>query len=150
MKETHNPYPVRFYFSVSFDGSHQADFQEVAGISKEMHVEDVNEGGENRFNHKIPPSTSSQNLILKRGFISKNSSLFKWCVDSIDDGLATAIQTKNITVHLLDSDGVVKMTWIFYNAYPVRYSVADLKSQENNIAIETLELAYTYFQVDTI
>lgn len=149
MEEHENQHPAGFYFSVSFEGSHQANFQEVSGISNEMRLEDVNEGGENRFNHKIPPSTSSQNLILKRGFISKNSSLFKWCVDSIDDGLATAIQTKNITVHLLDSDGVVTMRWSFYNAYPITYSMADLTSQENDMAIETLELAYTYFQVDT-
>jgi phage tail-like protein len=39
------------------------------------------------------------------------------------------------------------MQWTFNNAYPVKYAVSDLNSQESNIAIESIELAYTYFEI---
>lgn len=37
--------------------------------------------------------------------------------------------------------------WTFYNAYSVKYSVSDIKSQENELVIESIELAYTYFVI---
>ena len=37
------------------------------------------------------------------------------------------------------------MKWNFYKSYPIKYSISDLKSQESEILIDTIELAYTYF-----
>lgn len=33
------------------------------------------------------------------------------------------------------------------STYPVKYAVSDLKSLENEIVLESVEFAYTYFQV---
>jgi phage tail-like protein len=46
---------------------------------------------------------------------------------------------------LLNNEGKVFKKWTFYNAYPTKYDVSDFKSQEHEILVETLELAYTYF-----
>jgi len=48
---------------------------------------------------------------------------------------------------LFNPDGTVSVMWTFYNAYPVKYSVSDLKSQENELVLESIELAYTYFVI---
>ena len=64
----------------------------------------------------------------------------------MDDGLVTAIQTHDVSVSLLIKM-VVFLGWDFYNAYPVKYAVSDLKAQESEIVIESLELAYTYFEI---
>jgi len=58
-------YPVGFYFELSFRGE-DAAFQEVSGMSKELSVEEVVCGGENRFKYRLPTVSSSQNLVLKR------------------------------------------------------------------------------------
>ena len=38
------------------------------------------------------------------------------------------------------------MGWNVINAMPVGLSLSDLKSEENKIMVETLELAYDYFE----
>lgn len=142
-------YPVGFYFELSFLGS-DAAFQEVSGISKELSMEEVASGGENRFKYRLPTVATSQNLVLKRALVPLGSPLIAWCSSTIDQGLASSIQTFNVIVSLLGADGMICAMWMFYNAYPVKYSVSDLKSQENSIVIESIELAYSYFDVSPI
>lgn len=146
-----NNYPVSFYFSLSFKGE-DAAFQEVSGISKELNVEEVVSGGENRFKYRLPTVSTSHNLILKRALLPQGSQLIDWCASSIDEGLAKKIEPHDVSVKLLDAGGTVCVTWTFYNAYPVKYAVSDLKSQESALVLETIELAYTYFDIarDTI
>ena len=143
-----NTYPVSFYFRFSFKGV-DTNFKEVSGISKELGIEDVRSGGENRFKYRLPTLTSSKNLVLKRGIAPKDSKLIKWCADTLNDGLTNSIQPQDILVNLLNQEGDVVMKWTFYNAYPVKYALADLRSQENEILIETVEFAYTYFELKT-
>ena len=140
-------FPVGFYFSLSIGDENDVDFQEVSGISKELSVEEVASGGENRFKYRLPTISSSKNLVLKRALIPTGSSLLQWCQDCIDGGLMNPIQTKTIMVNLLNKKGDVSVKWTFFNAYPVKYSVSDLKSQESEILMETVELAYSYFQI---
>ena len=139
-------YPVVFYFELSFKGV-DAAFQEVTGISKQMGIEEVSCGGENRFKYRLPTVTTNENLILKRAMVPVGSKLLAWCADCLDNGLATKIETRDITVSLLDANRQVSCKWTFYNAYPIKYSVSDLHSQKNELLIESIEMAYTYFNI---
>jgi phage tail-like protein len=139
-------YPVSFYFRLSFFGA-DAAFQEVSGISKEFSTEDVVCGGENRFKYRLPTVVHSQNLVLKRAVVPITSPLLNWCAATLDLGLVTQVVAIPVIVSLLDSSGLPKAIWTFHNAYPVKYSISDLKSQENGIAIETIELAYSYYDI---
>jgi phage tail-like protein len=141
-----NDYPVSFYFTLSFAGV-DAAFKEVSGISKELSVEEIVCGGENRFKYRLPTISSSQNLVLKRAMVPAGSQLVNWCANCIDQGLSNPIQPKNVILKLLNASGIVCMQWTFNNAYPVKYAVSDLNSQESTIAIESIELAYTYFNI---
>lgn len=139
-------YPVGFYFQLSFKGE-DAAFQEVSGITKELHVEEVTCGGENRFKYRLPTVTSGQNLVLKRALIPDGSELADWCASTMDDGLVATVETHDVSVSLLDADGNVSKMWTFFSAYPIKYTISDLKSQENEIVMESIELAYTYFEI---
>lgn len=141
-------YPVGFYFQLSFKGQ-EAAFQEVSGIAKELGVEEVVCGGENRFKYKLPTVATNQNLVLKRALVPAGSHLVNWCANCIDQSFVNKISPHDVSVTLLAADGSPLKSWTFYNAYPVKYSVSDLKSQEDGLVIETMELAYTYFQVST-
>ena len=142
-------YPVSFYFTLSFPGV-DAAFKEVSGISKELSVEEVVCGGENRFKYRLPTISTGQNLVLKRAIVPLGSLLIYWCSSCIDQGLSSPIQPHNVILSLLDANGIVCMLWTFHNAYPVKYAVSDLNSQESGIVIESIELAYTYFDVSPI
>ncbi len=141
-----NPYPLNFYFQLSFEGE-DAAFKEVSGLSMEMAVEEVACGGENRFKYRLPTISSSQNLVLKRAMVPKGSKLAGWVKATLGQGLSSNIKTQDVDVSLLNAKGQLLTKWKFHNAYPIKYSFTDLKSQESEIMIETIELAYTYFNI---
>ncbi len=138
--------PVAFYFKLSIEGaSGDASFKEVSGISMEMDTEEIAEGG-NSYKHRVPTSVKFSNLVLKRGLVPKDSEVVQWCLDTFGSGLSSGIQPKTITVSLLDEEANPLNTWSFSNAWPVKWSVSDLNSMNNEIVIETLEFAYSYFE----
>jgi phage tail-like protein len=139
-----------FYFSMSIAGDSSdsdAAFQEASGLSAQLDVEDVVSGGENRFKYRLPTTMTYPNLVLKRGVATAPSSLVTWCKQTLDNGLAQPISCKNVLLSLLDKNGHTTMSWNFVKAYPVKWAINDLKSQESNILIETIELAYQYANV---
>lgn len=139
-----------FYFSLSVSGDKSdsdAAFQEVSGLSAQLDVEEVVSGGENRFKYRLPSIVTYPNLVLKRGIALVASPLITWCQQTLSSGLAKPIVSKNIMLHLLDKNGQANMSWSFVKAYPLKWSIGDLKSQESSILIETIELAYQYFEI---
>jgi len=138
--------PVGFHFRVEFilDGVVESDtrFQEVSGLSAELGTEEVVEGGENRFSHRLPTRAKYSNLTLKRGLLSE-SGLIDWCKNAIENFDFTPA-TVNVTL-LNEQHEPVADTLSFIRAWPVKWSVSDFKAQDNALVIETLELAYNYF-----
>jgi phage tail-like protein len=136
--------PPAFYFRVDFDGSagiSDVSFQEVSGISSEIDVESVVEGGENRYVHRLPKGVSHPKLILKRGIANNNSGLMKWC-RSVLEQFKTPIEPKALQVKLLNGSGDPIRSWTITGAYPVKWEVGNLNSTKNEVAIETIELSY--------
>jgi phage tail-like protein len=147
-------YPPRaFYFSVTVLGAGagapapgvDASFQEIAGIEAKMEVDTVVEGGENRFAHRLPRYASHSNLVLKRGVVPSGSALGTWVTQTLGGGLALPIEPKNLKVSLLNDQATPIAAWTFERAYPLRWQLAPLSSEDNKVLIETLELAYNYF-----
>ncbi len=138
--------PVGFHFKVEFrlDGVVDGDsrFQEVSGLTSELGIEEVNEGGENRFSHRLPTRAKYGNLVLKRGLL-KDSRLIKWFRDAVED---FEFEPADVLVTLLNEEHKPLMGWNFVNAWPVKWVVSDFKAQENALVVETIELAYNYFK----
>jgi len=137
--------PVGFHFAVVFGGtipSPEICFQEVSGISAELVVEELREGGRNDFAHRLPNGAKYGNLVLKRGFFS-SSLIAEWCRDAIENFI---FEPKDILVTLLNEYHLPLAGWTFQRAWPVKWSVSDFKAQENALVIESLELAYQSFR----
>ena len=140
--------PVSFCFTVSIAGAstgNDTSFQEVSGLSSEFTTFELKEGGENRFSYQLPERVKYGNLILKRGIMLMNSPLAVWFESTLSAGLNETITPQQITVSLLNADQQPLLTWNFVNAWPVKWSVVDLNAEKNEVAIETMELAYSYF-----
>jgi len=142
--------PVGFYFSLSFpdDNSLMCSFQEASGLSVEMDVEEIAEGGENAFKHKVPTENRYPNLVLKRGLTAADSPLLNWCTNTIGSDFSNPISPKTIQVSLMNAEGTSLKTWNFVNAWPVKWSISDFKSQESEVVVEALEFAYSYFTTE--
>ena len=143
MVTEHYP-PPGFHFKVTFelDGVEENDFrfQEVSGLSAEVAVETLQEGGENRFSHRLPGRTKFPNLMLKRGFVA-SSRLIDWFRNAVE---SLEIKPVDMAVTLLDEAHEELTTWSFVRAWPLKWSFSNLNAQNNSLMIETVELSYQY------
>ena len=140
--------PSAFHFKVTFGGitsAADASFQEVSGIGAKIDTEEVAEGGENTFVHMLPRKVTHTNLVLKRGIAGIDSELVKWCQDTVLGGFQR-IEPKLVHVHLLDAKQAPLHGWAFANAYPVNWVLGAFDAVKNQVAVETIELAYAYWQ----
>ncbi len=140
--------PVGFHFKVEFVGignDNDIRFQSVSGLTIEYDTESFKEGGENRFEHKLPVRTKYADLSLKRGMLT-DSKVIEWCLKAFE---AREFKSVTVNVSLLNEQHTAIKRWEVVDAWPKKWAVSDLNAQENSIVVETLDLAYKYFKVKT-
>ena len=138
--------PAGFHFVVEFTGVNgikreDVGFQEVSGIEAEIGVQELKEGGENRFAHRLPQAAQYKNLVLKRGMLT-DSGLIQWFRDAVESFRFSPVTVK---VSLLNEQSEPLCSWNFIKAYPVKWVVSPFDSSKNELVVETIELAYTYY-----
>lgn len=140
-------YPVAFHFVVMFQGLDppvpDMGFQEVSGLETEFEVDPLREGGENRFVHQLPKGVKNSNLKLKRGIGLRTSGLVHWCKTTLEGSFAEEIKTKTLLVSLLNEYHIPVAAWTVGNAYPIKWQIGGFDAMKNELAVETIELAYT-------
>ena len=145
MTEDYYP-PWGFYYKVEFGISKDKNdvrFQTVSGLSVEYDYENFKEGGENRFEHKLPVRTKYSDLVLKRGMLT-NSAVLDWFLAAFRD---RTFKPTDLNVILMNEKGQPLRTWKVANAIPKKWQVSDLNANESSLVIETLELSYRYFNI---
>ena len=144
--------PPAFLFSVAVvsancsysDTNIDASFQEISGIDPKINIEEVVEGGLNRYVHQLPGVTKHSNLVLKRGYVTKASTLAKWAEQCVGASLGSPLQVQTLNVYLLGSKDQPLVTWTFFNAWPVKWEVGTLDaSNSSSVQTQTLELCYS-------
>ena len=128
---------LSFRFLVEIQNVLVGGFSEVSGLQIETEVDTVEEGGVNDFVHLLPKRTKYQNLVLKRG-LTDSDAIWNWYHDVING----KIVRKSGYIILMNSEGVEKWRWNFIDAYPVKWTGPDFRADNNNVAVETLELAH--------
>lgn len=140
------PPPVSFYFSVVFMSVPQffdISFMEVSGLSTELVTEELKEGGENSFSYQLPTRIKHGNLILKRPVGSAIlDPLESWVADALGGEFVASVHPIDISIYLKDALGIPMRFWYVTNAYPVKWESSQFSSNKNELALETLELAY--------
>jgi phage tail-like protein len=146
-------YPLpAFYFTVSLAGQGlddamaggpDASFSEITGLEASISTEDVQEGGQNQFVHKLPKGLTQRNLVMKRGVITQLSLMAEWAAATIGSTFATPIQTQTLVVMLLGPDHDPKFAWNIRRAWPVRWDWGSLNSTRNEVMVETMEFAHS-------
>ncbi len=138
--------PAAFYFSVRFQGAPnigEVAFKEVSGLSAEMETEAVADGGVNDHQLLLPKGTKHGNLILKRAMMPRENNFGLWVHDTREGGFSKPIQPRNVEITLLNEEGEPMYWWTCANAWPVKWSAEPFDSQKNELAVESIELAYT-------
>ena len=137
-------YPlVKFHFQVEWGGT-KIGFTEVSGLDVETEVVEYRDGSSPEYAKiKMPGMQKFSNITLKRGTFHSDNEYFKWW----NTVKLNTIERRDITISLLNEEHEPLMTWNVVHAYPLKWSVSEFNAEKSLIAIETIELAYNYFNI---
>ncbi len=131
-----DPY-MSYRFKVEIEGIISVGASEVTGLQLETETETYEEGGVNNFVHILPKRTKYQHIILKRGITDKDD-IWNWYIDVVSG----IFERKSGAIFLMDVPGKDLWRWGFKEAYPVKWTGPELRTDSNTVAFETIELAH--------
>jgi phage tail-like protein len=128
----------KFYFQVKWD-SEVMSFQEVSGLDAEAQIIEYRSGDNPVFSTvKMPGLKKSGNVTMKKGVFKSDNKFWDW----FSKIKMNTIKRVPVTISLLDESGAPTMVWTLANAWPTKITGTDLKSDGNEAAIESIEIAH--------
>ena len=128
-----------FYFKVEVDGIWEIACKEVSGLDIEAQIIEYRHGNSPAFSTiKMPGIKKSSNVSLKKGVFAKDNKFWDW----FNTIKLNTIERKAVTISLLDEGGAPTMVWKLANAWPTKVTGVSLKSDGNEAAVESLDLAH--------
>jgi len=112
-------------------------FMECSGLEMSLEIKDFQEGGNNGFVHKFASYMKWTPISLKRG-LGIGSTLWDWSYSFVKgtgkrrDGIITLLNEQKYPAAL----------WYFRRGLPLKYSGPALNATQNNVAIESIEIAH--------
>lgn len=129
---------VKFQFAVKI-GDQEAFFQEVTGLSAEPQQVEYRGGNSKVYpTVKMPGIKNFGNITLKKGIFKDDKGFW----DLYKKVVMNTFERLTITISLLDEKNEVAMSWTLANAFPCKITVTDMKSDANEPAIDSMELAH--------
>lgn len=125
-----------FRFLITVDGVAVAAFTECKLPDIEWDLMTLKEGGLNTYVHRLAGPRKETSLTLKNGVGSANV-LLSWYLMTMNQ----KYMRRTVTVTLFNSLMMPMMVWHIENALPIKWSGPDLKTDDNTVAIEELQLA---------
>lgn len=135
-------------FLIEVDGVEIGRFTEVSGLSVEVEVEPLVEGGQNHFAHQLPGRMTWPTITLARG-VTKSDNLFEWLGKTSGDGFAGAgnkLARSSAAITLLSPDGERLRSWEVTEAFPVKWNGPSFAASSTETAAEQLEIAHHGFR----
>ncbi|MCH9639167.1 MAG: phage tail protein [Betaproteobacteria bacterium] len=128
----------KFYFQVKWD-SEVMSFQEVSGLDIQSEEIKYRHGDSPEFSViKMPGMKKVGNITMKKGVFKSDNKFWDW----FKQIKMNTIKRLPVTISLLDEAGSATMVWTLTNAWPTKITGTDLKSEGNEVAIETIEIVH--------
>lgn len=128
----------KFYFQVKWDSTVMS-FQEVSGIDIEAQPVEYRHGDSPDFAViKMPGIKKTGNVTMKKGVFKADNQFWAW----FNQIKMNTIKRVPVVISLLDESGAPTMVWTLSNAWPTKISGTDLKSDGNEVAVESIEIAH--------
>ncbi|MYM67111.1 phage tail protein [Pseudoduganella sp. FT55W] len=128
----------KFYFRVKWD-SNEMSFQEVSGLDIQSEEIKYRHGNSPVFSViKMPGLKKYGNITMKKGVFKGDNKFWDW----LNQIKMNTIKRVPVTISLLDEEGNDTMVWTLTNAWPTKISSTDLKSEGNEVAIESIEIVH--------
>ena len=128
----------KFYFQVKWD-SQVMSFQEVRGLDIQSEEIKYRHGDSPEFSViKMPGMKKVGNITMKKGIFKGDNKFWDW----FKQIKMNTIKRLPVTISLLDEGGKATMVWTLTNAWPTKITGTDLKSEGNEVAIESIEIVH--------
>lgn len=114
-------------------------FQEIYGMGVENQVIEYRHSNSPVFSTiKMPGLCKYGNVTMRRGVFVNDNSFWNW----YNEINMNTVKRRTVVIRLLDETGSTTMQWTLYNAWPAKIISTDLKSDGNEVAVDTIEIAY--------
>ena len=132
-------YPLpKFHFLVQWGGT-RIGFTEVTGLDMQVEAIEYREGSSPQYTKtKMPGLHKFSNITLKRGTFDGDKEFYAW-IKTVN---LNKVERRDLTISLLNENHEPVISWKVINAFPTKVQASDLKSDGNEVAIETLELMH--------
>jgi phage tail-like protein len=121
----------------------KGSFSECTGLDVMMDPIEYRTGSEEHTVRKIPGLKKFPNITLKRGIIG-DLTFWNWILE----GLNGKVHRTEGAIILLDEAKTEVMRWNFKRAWPTKCTGPSLNAKNNEIAMESLELAHEGLSID--
>ena len=134
--ETTSPLPF-FHFEVDFGENQRGiPFQEVSGLDTEAQIIEYRHDNQ-PSPIKMPGLSKITNITFRRGIFVNDNTFRNW----LSGIKMNVVKRRTIVIRLIDNSGHTTMTWSLYNAWPTKITTTDLRSDGNEVAVDTMEVA---------
>ncbi|HKY16497.1 MAG TPA: phage tail protein [Microthrixaceae bacterium] len=133
-------YPIpRFHFEVDWGGA-KLSFTEVTGLVMEREKIEYRHSASKDFNKiAMPGLVKNNNITLKRGTFQGDHDYNDW-LDQVANERVEG--RRDVTIRLLNEKHEPVAAWTAARAFPTKITAPDLKSDANETAIESIEIAH--------
>jgi phage tail-like protein len=140
-------YPLpKFHFRVEWGGS-KIGFTEVTGLNIENEMIEYRDGSSPEYHKlKMPGLQKYGNITLKRGMFNGDNEFFQW----LNTVSLSKIERRDVSIALLNENHEPVYIWRVKNAFPVKVVAPDLKSDANEVAVETIEIAHEGLMIEAV
>jgi|SRR6267143_3201335 phage tail-like protein len=135
--------PYRAYnFKLEIGGITEGHFTQCSGLGIRVAAIKYREGGTQQVIRSVVGPPEYADITLSYGLTSSRQ-LWDWMMASVDG----KVQRKNVSIILLDADGVTEVTrWDLIDAWPHEWRGAPLDTLQREVAIESLTLVFESLQ----
>ncbi|HEY5564194.1 MAG TPA: phage tail protein [Rhodothermia bacterium] len=132
-------YPLpKFHFQVDWAGT-RIGFTEITGLDVETEVIEYRHGSSPEYSsQKMPGRQKYSNITMKRGVFATDNEYFEWW----NTVKLNTIERRDLTISLLNENHEPVMVWKVKSAWPTKIQSTDLKSDGNEVAIESIEVVH--------
>jgi len=114
-------------------------FQEVSGMDAENQIIEYRKSNSPLFStEKMPGIVKYGNITMKRGVFVNDNTFWNWH----NEIAMNVVTRRTVIIKLLDEKGNVTMQWQLNNAWPTKITSTDLKSDGNEVAVDSIEIAH--------
>ena len=133
-------YPIpRYHFQVDWGGS-KLSFTEVTGLVMEREKIEYRHSDSKDFNKiAMPGLVKNNNITLKRGKFEGDFEFNDWLEQVANERVE---DRRDVTIRLLNEKHEPVAAWTAARCFPAKVTAPDLKSDANEAAIESLEIAH--------